>query len=633
MQTDGNFVVYDVTGVALWSSGTYGTFSERLEMENDGRILIFKSVWNSGTMQAPNAQTLAHPSCDVGTGTGTTGVLSNGQCFVSFNGLYEVLLQSDGNLVLNNLSVTPAQLLWSSNTALTPLSQIVTLKTTYTYDPINNLTGISHASVVINGALAAGQPRNYIYDGLGRVTSATTPESGTVTNFYTPLSGFICGAGNLLLCRTQDARGVVKNFSYDGINRIIGVQYSNTSGGADPANTPPLTYAYDTGGSGVFALDRLTKITEGSNSHTFTYDNLGRIKSDTQIIDAHTYSITYAYNLTGEITSITYPSGRVVLQNYDAIGRVCAIGASGSTCTAGTRYLNSPMYNAAGETLSVTFGNSVQGAFTYNDHLQLSTLRYFKGSTEILNLGYDYTTGVPGNNGQIQKVHFYTTPGVEDQTKSENFTYDTLGRLSAAQTGVVNSTSGAKTWSLQWTYDRLGNRLTQSMVGGDPTFLVSHPSFVIDPATNRIVGYCYDLAGNLLDDASCPAGSHKYNYDGANRLININPPAAVYSYFGSQRIKKVLGSTHDAVYLLRQQTDRRIHRHHQPHAQHGIYLRWFTIACDDSRKHNHVPSSRSPLQPGGDQLFWDPDTNVRPTSLWRHLVRNRYGGQMEIWRL
>jgi RHS repeat-associated protein len=546
LQSDGNFVVYDTNGVGIWSSGTYGTFSERLDMGDDGRIIIYKSAWSSGTSTGNfNQTTIAHPGCDVGTGTGWTGVLGTGSCFVSPNGRYELLMQTDGNLVLSNVGVTPAQILWSTNTALTPLSLEVALHTTYTYDPLGHLTGVSQAA--ITGQSGSGQPRSYVYDGLGRLTSATTPESGTVTNFYTPLGGFVCGAGDPTLpCRTQDARGVVKNFSYDGINRITGVQYSNTSGGADPANTPPVSYTYDTGGSGAFALDRLTKITEGPatptpvNSHTFTYDNLGRILTDTQSIDQHTYLIRYAHNLAGQLSSITYPSGRVVLENYDAIGRICAIGATGSTCAAGTRYLNSPIYNAASEALSLTFGNGVQGTFTYNDHLQISTLRYFKGTSEILNLGYDYTTGVPGNNGQIQKMHYYTTPGVEDQTKSENFTYDTLGRLSAAQTGVVNSTSGAKTWSLQWTYDRLGNRLTQSMLAGDPTLPVSQPNFTIDPATNRITnsGYAYDAAGNMTHDANAA-----YAYDGANRLININTSSAVYSYFGPQRVKKVLGST------------------------------------------------------------------------------------------
>ncbi len=545
LQTDGNFVVYDTNNVALWSSGTSGTFSERLDMEDDGRIIIYRSAWNSGTSNGQyNGSVITHPGCDVGIGTGTTGVLGNGQCFVSPNGHFELLMQTDGNMVIYDLGVTPANPLWSTNTALTPLSLEVAFHTTYSYDPLGNLTGVSQAA--ITGQSGSGQPRSYVYDGLGRLISATTPESGTVTNFYTPLSGFVCGAGDPMLpCRTQDARGVVKNFSYDGVNRIIGIRYSNASGGADPTNTPPVTYTYDTGGAGAFALDRLTKITEGPatptpvNSHTFTYDNFGRILTDTQSIDQQTYLIRYGYNLAGEITSITYPSGRVVLQNYDAIGRVCAIGASGSTCTTGTQYLTSPTYNAAGETLSLTLGNGVQGAFTYNDHLQMSALRYFKGSAEILNLGYDYTTSVPGNNGQIQKMHYYTTPGVEDQTKSENFTYDILGRLSAAQTGVVNSTAGAKTWSLQWIYDRLGNRPSQSMVGGDPTLPVSQPNLTINPATNQITnsGYTYDFAGNMTHDASAA-----YTYDGANRLININATAAVYSYFGPQRIKKVLGS-------------------------------------------------------------------------------------------
>jgi len=50
LQADGNLVVYDVNGVVLWSSGTNGTFSERLDMEDDGRIIIYRSAWNSGNL-------------------------------------------------------------------------------------------------------------------------------------------------------------------------------------------------------------------------------------------------------------------------------------------------------------------------------------------------------------------------------------------------------------------------------------------------------------------------------------------------------------------------------------------------------------------------------------------------------
>ncbi|MGH9638267.1 MAG: hypothetical protein ACRD72_25815 [Candidatus Angelobacter sp.] len=46
-------------------------------------------------------------------------------------------------------------------------------------------------------------------------------------------------------------------------------------------------------------------------------------------------------------------------------------------------------YNAAGQLKAATYGNGVQGAFTYNDHLQLATLRYYKpgAGSDVLNLG------------------------------------------------------------------------------------------------------------------------------------------------------------------------------------------------------------------------------------------------------
>jgi YD repeat-containing protein len=485
MQSDGNLVIYTSGGTALWSSGTSGSGANVATLENDGRLILYSTVWSSSTTQSGVTGSLTHPSCDVGWSLGSTGSLGTSQCLVSRNGHFELLLQTDGNLVLNNIGVTPAQTLWSTNTALTPLSLDVAFHTTYSYDPRGLLTNVSQAA--ITGQSGSGQLRSYIYDGLGRLTSATTPESGTGMNYYTALGGGTCGASDpTLVCRTQDARGVVKNFSYDVFNRLTGITYTNTSGGADPANTPPAAYQYDAGGAAAFALTRLTSITEGpasptpANSHTFTYDNLGRIATDTQSIDQQTYTLQYAYNLAGQISVITYPSTHTVALNHDSIGRLCSIGTSGSTCTAGTQYLSNLTYNAADEPLGMTMGNGVQGSLTYNDHLQLSTLRYFKtgAASDVLNLSYDYTfASQSGNNGQIQAIHYFTQPGTEDLTKSESFTYDQLKRLTAAQTLTVNGTAG--TWSLQWSYDRFGNRLSQALVGGNVT--IGQPNFVVDP--------------------------------------------------------------------------------------------------------------------------------------------------------
>jgi RHS repeat-associated protein len=402
--------------------------------------------------------------------------------------------------------------------------------TTYAYDAMNNLTSVSLAAMgPVNGVTYAGQPRSYAYDSMGRVTSATTPESGTVTNYYTDLNNQACSGDPSLVCRVQDARGVVKTLAYDNINRPLSVTYSD--------GTAPVSYSYITG------VDRLASITEGpatpapANSQAFTYDNLGRITSVTQTIDQVPYLTQYTYNLLGQLATITYPSTHVVTQNYDGIGRTSSIVSGGTT------YLSGLSYNAAGETLGMALGNGVQGTFAYNDHLQLQSLRYSQtGVTpDVLNLGYDYTsTAQPNNNGQIQAVHYYNQPGVEDTNKSELFTYDAWFRLKAAQTVNVNVNT-AGTWSLGWTYDRLGNRLSQSLAGGNVS--VGTSSVTIDPATNRINGFSYDSAGNLTGD-----GTFTYAYDGANRMKQaqqIASPNTVTNstFFGPFRIKKVVGTT------------------------------------------------------------------------------------------
>ena len=532
MQTDGNFVVYSSGGTALWSSGTSGTYAERLEMEDDGRIIIYRHIWASGTSHGFGLSSLSHPSCDVGNGIGNTGVLGAGSCIVAPNGHFEGLMQTDGNFVLYDLSTNPPTSYWSTGTTLTPMSPGVTLATTYTYDVLDHLTGVSQAAGLYNGQSGSAQSRTYNFDPLGRLTSATTPESGTVTNYYTKTDGTACSGDPSLVCRIQDARGIVKTLAYDGINRLSTVTYSDS--------TPGQTYQYDQGGSSVFALDRITKVFDGANSQTFTYDNWGQIRSVSNVIDSNIYMVQYAYNAAGEVASITYPTNRVVNQTYDGIGRLSSVCDGASGCT-GTTYLSNITYNGAFEPKSFNYGNNDLAAFTYNDHLQISSVRYYRtgSSSDILNLTYDYGTS---NNGQIQAIHYYTAPGTqnEDTTKSEVFTYDQYMRLSAAHTGTFSSSTPG-TWSLTWTFDRFGNRLTQNLVGGNTSGTsIGQAQFTVDPNTNHITntGFSYDLAGNLTAD-----GTNTYVYDGAGRLKQLNSGAANYTYFGHLRIKKAVGST------------------------------------------------------------------------------------------
>src|ERR1700722_11904197 len=98
---------------------------------------------------------------------------------------------------------------------------------------------------------------------------------------------------------------------------------------------------------------------DGTGSESYTYDILGRATELDKVIGSTTYSTEYAYNLASEMTQITYPSGRIVKQTFDAIGRLCGVGASGSTCSSGTTYASGYNYNTAGEVTGFNYGNGV----------------------------------------------------------------------------------------------------------------------------------------------------------------------------------------------------------------------------------------------------------------------------------
>ncbi len=375
--------------------------------------------------------------------------------------------------------------------------------TVHKYDVLDNLVK------VVQGA----QTRTFAYDSMSRLTSAATPEAGTVGYSYT--------AWSQVFQRT-DARGVVTTYSYDGLNRLWQAAY--TTSGTTAVATPTVTFAYGTSSSSN-NKGRLTSMAvAGGPSESYTYDQLGRITQVSKVIDSVSYPIGYQYNHAGELTSITYPSGRVVTQAYDAIGRLNQVNSGG------TGFISNVAYNAAHQPESFNYGNGVVADPSYNSRLQLSSLKYTKGATKLLELAYNYTSPThAGNNGQITRIQ--DTTGTQAAGRTVDYTYDPLGRL---QTAVTQGSTSYPKWGLSWDYDRYGNRKNQNVTHGT----APGPQLPIDPFTNRLSGYSYDASGNLLND-----GVNTYNYDAENRMIQSPPgspfPSIVNTYDGAGlRVKK-----------------------------------------------------------------------------------------------
>ncbi|GLL00940.1 hypothetical protein [Dactylosporangium matsuzakiense] len=102
MQSDGNLVVYGADKQPLWSSGTFGSSGAAAVLNTDGNLALTvggKVVWGTATD---------------GTTKLTAGQrLLAGQSRAAPNGQFTLLMQPDGNLVLQNAAKA---VLWRSNT-------------------------------------------------------------------------------------------------------------------------------------------------------------------------------------------------------------------------------------------------------------------------------------------------------------------------------------------------------------------------------------------------------------------------------------------------------------------------------------------------------------------------------------
>jgi len=389
-------------------------------------------------------------------------------------------------------------------------------QTSYSYDVLDDLTTVSQGA----------QTRTFVYDSLKRLTSATNPESGTVSYSYD-------GNGNLT--GKTDARSITTTIAYDALNRITSKSYNDTP------QTPTVNYYYDTQTlpSGAptyshgYSVGRLVAVTYGGTSAGSYYglDALGRVLTKYQRTDSVNYLVEANYNLANGITSVTYPSvpgasdRRTVSFSYDSAARVSSLSSSATTY-APAASVSSIGYSAHNALKTETFGNNLIHAINYNNRLQPTEIKLGTSSNPTLVIGLTYSYGTTNNNGNMLS-HSYSGGGL---SYTQTFGYDALNRL------TTSSESGSS-WSQTNAYDRYGNR--QIDYGGGSYNLTFSSS------NNRITtsGYGYDTAGNLTNDTL-----HSYNFDAENKIVKVDSVSA-YVYDGEgQRVRKLVGENTRFVY-------------------------------------------------------------------------------------
>jgi hypothetical protein len=218
---------------------------------------------------------------------------------------------------------------------------------------------------------------------------------------------------------------------YDSLNRLTSVSYTTAGTTASTTSSLGFTYGIDSScnsGHGAGCIGQLITLTDGVGSENYTYNNLGQLTQLQKVISGSTYTTSYAYNLAVELTQITYPSGRVVQQSVDAIGRLCEVAASTMGCgTAASPFATGYSYNAAGLPTGFKYGNNIYASFGFSpDRLQLNCLDFsttnrsgtcaHDGTTKF-GLNYSFPAA-PGNDGLISGIT--DSSGTQEAGRSVN---------------------------------------------------------------------------------------------------------------------------------------------------------------------------------------------------------------------
>ncbi|MBQ8445063.1 MAG: RHS repeat protein, partial [Opitutales bacterium] len=386
----------------------------------------------------------------------------------------------------------------------------------YTFDALNQKTGMQTFRTLAGtpeepANLTGGDSTAWSYDSATGLLLAKTDAAGkSVSYAYT--------AAGLLASRTW-ARGIVTTYAYDVWNRLVSTTYSDS--------TPAVSQTYD-------ALGRVVSVADASGTRATTYDAYGNVASE-----------NFAeFNATQ-------------MRSYDAFGRELY-----TTLKRGdeTLALFGQSYDAASGRIAAGAYGNIPFAYSYltGTHL-VSEIAVLDGYLMTKKIAYEADRDLP-----IEIA--YEKPDASLVAK-RNYTYDTLGRVSArtqtrgattprndtfgynARSELTSATLGSDNYA--YAFDHIGNRATEAIA------IANSESQVSNYSANNLNQYTgisteeavssplqYDADGNATQ-IQTSTGTWQITYNAENRPIRFENTATqtivdcVYDSQGRRFEKKV----------------------------------------------------------------------------------------------
>jgi len=452
----------------------------------------------------------------------------------------------------------------------------------YGYDPAGNLTRVTDQ---------LGQATTFVYDSNSRTTNRTDANGHSVTYKYLDddtLQSVVGPDGNTQLATVYsydnlgnvvsrtDALGNIR-YTYDKRNRVIDIKdpqnrdtlYSydaegnltqTVAPGDTEVGTRTIAYAYDTlnrrtsmnqaAGALVYnygydAKDQLTSLADPAGIRTQEYDNAGRLIS----VSRDNKTFTYGYDSNGNVRSRTWPDGTTVTSTFNAANQLSTLSVAGGQAGSAAQYTFE--YDPSGRLSKTTYptANHLVTDRAYDRAGRLSDLHSRNDSGTVAR--YQLTRDPVGNPTGIT-----TTRGSSSQHVA--YTYDLFDRLTAACVGV--DCGAAATGKIAYSYDQIGNRLSQVLSGSAGNSQTTYTydsasqltgSTITTPGGTTPVTYAYDRLGNLVQAGP---DTFAYNLDHTIASATVGGSTTTYGYDG-QGIQISATTTGGAAQTRAWQTD------------------------------------------------------------------------------
>ncbi|MEV1008679.1 polymorphic toxin-type HINT domain-containing protein [Streptomyces sp. NPDC049881] len=356
----------------------------------------------------------------------------------------------------------------------------------------------------------AGNRWTYTYDQLGRTVATTDPDAGRTVSAYDDRGQ--------LTTRTNE-RDITLAYRYDGLGRATELREGSATGPLRAA------WTYDTVSRAEGELARSVRYDGDAAyvSEVTVYDQLYRPTRSQVTIPAvedelaGTYLTTTQYDTSGTVRSVNYgpaagqPSTTYTFAYEEDTMRPITMsgGTRGVNVTTGYTLTGKPQQYV----LSHNGGDQVTVANTFEWGTQrLATVQARRGNQPGWDRGETYTYDQAGN---VLSVADLSRTGTDVQC----FQYDYLRRITeawaqgvedCAETPSTSVTGGPAPYWHSYTYDAVGNRLSETRHEQDTARTYDYPdpgspqphtvTSVVDdaPGVRSLEEYTYDETGNTL---------------------------------------------------------------------------------------------------------------------------------------